>query len=193
MGCGEQALAQCGWGDKYLRKLVVAGLLLAIGCQPEDPYICTTKCGVQYYGIDLDAGVGSFSCEDVQATEDAILKELQETSIDNRINNPDVSCKALKGLSVHTHDGAAWVDSWNRHVAGLTYCYPGSSLTIIGWTPDMKISDSSLAHEMVHTMQNCDALPNKYPKGYDGHENWYEERIMLAVMYANANLALINK
>ncbi len=155
------------WGWRLLAAWMTFGLT-GSGCASISR--CETALGFQADEVPV-----GWTCQDVQAVETAIVRELQQAQ-DKRY----VNC-SLRGYKLVVIDVESWW-SFGRMVAGLTYCQNGN--VIIGNSPPRK---SALAHEMVHALQNC------YPLGpYDEkdfyHSNWRRDGIYDAIDRATDSL-----
>lgn len=130
---------------------------------------CTTTCGFRADSVPV-----GWTCDDVQAVETAIMREVQQTK-DDRIKQCD-----FRGYQLVVIDAESWL-SFKRSVSGLTYCQNGN--VIIG---NASPPYSALAHEFVHVLQKCTPLGPYEDDFY--HSNWYRDGISDAIDRATTSL-----
>ena len=133
--------------------------LLVLSCGPVISSVCSTTCGLQYQGRVVSKEA-DYSCADIQRIEDRLVAALTPQY--------PLACSALNNWDVWNHAEAKWTDYWGRSVAGLTNCKNFESEIGLATT----LSDSALAHEMVHMVQSCYTEPPLDPGMDDYHGNW---------------------
>lgn len=155
-------------------------LFLLSSCVAQSPVLCKTNCGVRLHGSPngSPAPAAWTDCERVQRVETMTLSGLIGTG-DSRLNDP-AACSWLDGYSVWLADEPCWMDRWGRHVCGVTFC---EFKTIqVGTLPDGGVpEESSLPHEFVHALQQCDATAGGLFSGPVQHENWADAGIFQAI------------
>lgn len=119
--------------------------------------LCVTKCGLVLYGmIDGSDVPDSWSCEQIQHTEDRVLQEFKSVS-DPRYQN---ACPYFKDHTILVHPAPKfWSTSSNQWVVGESYC-ASNSLAVSNLSPQQ----GGLGHELAHIVDGCN---NIYHEGWD--------------------------
>jgi len=152
-----------------MKKLLISSCLLILSCGPVISSVCSTTCGLQYQGR-IVSKEADYSCADIQRIEDRLVTALTPQY--------PLACRALNNWDVWNHAEAKWTDYWGRSVAGLTNCKNFQSEIGLAAT----LSDSALAHEMIHMVQSCYGGQAPFDSGMDAyHGDWTRRGLFVLI------------
>jgi len=138
-------------------RLAVVILALTACGQPMQGH-CRTLCGVE-----IDNWLpnrSDWSCESVQAQEDAVLVQLIRAN-DERFKE---SCSRMSGVHV-SFENKDELDAGGKPLLGETHCWD-KTVTLNNLAP----WDSAYAHEMSHIIQDCS--PNSCAHSSMDSQHW---------------------
>lgn len=158
------------------------GVILAVlvaGCAQSRPYSPDdwSGCGAVALG-DLDTDAPSWlDGATLRAAEGALLDALAAHSSVPRKR----ACEQMPGLRVYTKAAPCWRDEWGRDVCGLALCQYRA--VVIGTPPhDAGWRRSTLAHELAHVVQGCEAFGDIDPGMDRMHADWQRTGINAALL-----------
>lgn len=153
-------------------RFVILSVVVLAGCSEafaRTKVACRTPCGLEFE--ELPDG---WTCDNAKEVETAALEAFQATS-DDRLKR----CGHVRFYRVEIEHSASFrdleADGGARVVYATTDCQ--TRRTVLGSRP---YKESSLPHEMVHMLQDCEPLPPFDEKDYY-HSNWERDGITSAL------------
>jgi hypothetical protein len=156
--------------------LAVVAALAGCSSRPYSPDDWS-GCGAVALG-DFDTDTPSWlDGATLREAETALLTALGQRSALSTVR----ACEQMPGLRVYTKAAPCWRDSFGRDVCGLALC--GPRFVLVGTPPhDAGWRRSTLAHELAHVVQGCEATMPVDP-GMDAmHADWARHGLNAALL-----------